>query len=1081
MAYEHKSGIQNAYDRAEAHPEWQSLVFTDKFVQSAELTEMQTVIRGRHNRVGRLIAKDGDRTEGAAAVVVPEAVEEPTVAQVILTAGKIYVGGDVLPVAALVLDEVPLTGIVEIGVRLTTTYIDSEDDPSLLGLVDGSVSQGEPGAAREVATIAWALRTDNGDGEFIPVYVMQDGTIIDQTPPPSLDGINAVVGAYDRGAHGSYIVNGCRVTALGKVDNAQVFSIEEGEANINGFKRTRLNALRVTHVEDFDTEEVAGEPHTWPGGTSVTFAVNRKPIATINSVLVTKEVTATVTRGSVANGADALPNNSVSAIIEVKQGGTTYVAGTSYNRNGDTVDWSPAGPEPATSSSYTVKYQYLALVTPDSSTDTSITVSGGVTGTLVVLGYDFKLPRIDQLCLNQNGFAEYIKGVSARDNPLPPIVPANLLPLAEINNAWSGKPSVTNSGIRSVPYAEMWRIFNRVFDHERLLQLERLKSGIDQREPTAKKGLFVDPFTSDFYRDIGEPQTAAIGDGVMQLAITPTFYTTTLTAPVMLDWVEEVIIGRELSTGCMKINPYQNFVPMPAAMTLTPAVDFWVEQQTQWASPQTLEFNRGVRSDNGPLVVSATSTNVVDNREEQADFLRPIAVAFKIDGMGAGEVLKTLTFDGVNVKPAGTQTANSAGIITGTFNIPSNMPAGTKKIVAEGMGGTMAYASFTGAGVIEISVMRQTTTVERWTRPAVTQRATSSPNWNSGNNSNNGSGGASKSDPLAQTFTPIEPRQVVGVDVKLCALGSAANSLLVHQVTVETGFPTEEVYAEAFVPMTGVALGWKSARYSLPVLTMDDRASAIVVKTDDPNHSLSIASLGAFDAAKQSYVGQQPYTTGVLLSSSNAQTWNAHQNDDLTFRLVAAKYTTLTKVVPLGSFAIVNASDLQVRADVEIPSADCSVVFEVVRANGDVIQLMPYQVVQLAEFVTETVQLRSVLKGTEKLSPILFAPVLFLAGTIAASGTYICRAFDLGTAVKLTSYFKAKLPAGSTVTMHYDKADDNWLAMPLITTEQLSDAAWVERKQEATAITATQGRIKITITGGPAARPMIGDLGAAIM
>ncbi len=1080
MAYEHKSGIPNAYDRAEGHPEWQGLVFSDKFIQSGELNEAQTVIRGRHNRLGRLIAKDGDRVEGAAAVVTPEDAEEPVVAQVILTPGRIYVGGDVLPVAALVLDDVPLTGLVEIGVRVVTSYIDSEDDPSLLGLVDGSISQGEPGAAREIASITWALRTDDGEGDFVPVYLMQDGTIIDQTPPPSLDGINAVVAAYDRGAHGSYIVSGCRVTALGKLDNSQVFSIEEGEANINGFKRTRLNSLRVTHVEDFDVEEVAGEPHTWPGGATVTFLTNRKPIAAINSVLVTKEVTATITRGSVAGGADALPNNSVSSIIEVKQGATTFVAGTSYVRTGDTVDWSPAGPEPATTSSYTVKYQYLALVTPDSSTDTSITVSGGVTGALVVIGYDFKLPRIDQLCLNQNGFAEYIKGVSARDNPLPPIVPANLLALAEINNSWGDRPAVTNSGIRSVPYAEMWRVFNRVFDHERLLQLERLKSGIDQREPTAKKGLFVDPFTSDFYRDVGEAQTAAIGEGVMQLAITPTFYTTTLIQPVMLDWTEEVIIAQELSTNCMKINPYQNFVPMPAAMTLTPSVDFWVEQQTQWTSPQTLEFNRGVRSDNGPLVVSSSSTSVVDSREEQAEFLRPIAVAFTIDGLGAGEILKTLTFDGVSVKPPGTQTANGEGIITGSFTIPSNMPAGTKRIVAEGMGGTMAYASFTGAGIIEISVMRQTTTIERWTRPTVTTSVRSSIG-NSGNNSNGGTGGASKSDPLAQTFTPPEPRQVVGVDIRLCKIGSEANSLLVHQVTVETGFPTEEVYAEAFVSMIGAAVGWKSARYSLPVLTLDDRASAIVVKTDDAEHSLSIASLGAFDADRQSYVGQQPYTTGVLLSSSNAQTWTAHQNDDLAFRIIAAKFTSLTKVVPLGSFNIVNASDLQVRADVEIPSSDCSVIFEVVRASGAVIQLLPYQVVQLSDFVTETVQLRAVLRGTEKLSPILYAPVLFIAGRIETAGTYICRAFNLGTAVKLTSYFKAKLPTGATVNMQYDKADDNWQALPLIATEQLSDAGWVEQKREATGISATQGRIKITITGGPGARPMLGDLGAAIM
>ena len=119
--------------------------------------------------------------------------------------------------------------------------------------------------------------------------------------------------------------------------------------------------------------------------------------------------------------------------------------------------------------------------------------------------------------------------------------------------------------------------------------------------------------------------------------------------------------------------------------------------------------------------------------------------------------------------------------------------------------------------------------------------------------------------------------------------------------------------------------------------------------------------------------------------------------------------------------------------------------------------------------------------GTEKLSPTLFAPVILVAGEIATSGTYITRAFKLGTAIKLTSYMKAMLPAGSTLDVKYDKADDTWVNLPLAATELLTDPAWVEKKFEATGITATEGRLKLTITGGPAARPLIGDLGAAVM
>ena len=64
MAYEHKSGIPNAHDRAVEHPEWQGVVFAGdptRPIQAAELNEVQTISRNRHNRLGRLIAKDGDR------------------------------------------------------------------------------------------------------------------------------------------------------------------------------------------------------------------------------------------------------------------------------------------------------------------------------------------------------------------------------------------------------------------------------------------------------------------------------------------------------------------------------------------------------------------------------------------------------------------------------------------------------------------------------------------------------------------------------------------------------------------------------------------------------------------------------------------------------------------------------------------------------------------------------------------------------------------------------------------------------------------------------------------------------------
>lgn len=1086
MAYEHPSGLPLTYDRAQGHPEQQGVIFAEgRFLQGAELNELQTISRSRAERISKLVASDGDRISGANAII-PAHDDTPDTGQVILTAGQIYILGDVFSVAMAVLDPVAMTGRVDIGVRLTRSYLGPEDDPTLKGFgLDGALDEGEDGAYREIVTIAWATATDGGAGDFVPVYVLQDGTIVDQTPPPVLTGVAQQIAVYDADAHGSYIVgNGCRVTALGKSGGDQVFSIQEGVANINGFKRTRSAALTLAHTEDPDTAQVAGELHSFVGTTPNTFTMFHTPIALVDQVLLTKQKTVTITRGAVANGADALPDTSITSIVSVVQGGTTYAVTTSYLKTGDAVDWSPLGAEPAAGSTYSVTYRYLAIVTPDSFTDTTITVSGGIDGGDVFVEYHFKLPRIDRICLDQSGNAIYVKGVSATANPLAPAEPAAMLALCQVINDWVSRPTIINDGVRAITFADQWRINNRVYDLDRLMELERLKTGIDSREPVAKKGVFVDPFIDDTYRDAGVAQTAAVTGGTMQLAITPTFFIATLTEPVMLDWVEEVVVQQELDTICELINPYQNFTPIPASLALTPAADLWQDTQEEWASPVTQEFNRGVREDNGPLVVQTDATQLVDQRTEQAEFLRQIAVNFLIKGFGAGEILDSLTFAGIDVKPAGVITADGSGQIAGSFTIPSNIPAGTKAVLADGHGGSQASAYFVGQGTITVDTMQTVTTIERWSRPVVVSPPPPPPPPVVGlppaDNGSSGStwDGSEFVDPLAQTFALGEARQIVGIDLRLCAIGDTSNPLLVDQVTVETGLPSA-IEAEAYFSMADAEVGWISPRFALPVLTTPDRQHAFVVKTDDAAHSLSAARLGDFDAVNQKYVTSQPYTVGVLLKSSNAITWTPVQDEDLTFRIVAAAYTADTKTVPLGTFDLVNVSDLQVRATVSLPSSDCSVVFEIVRADASVFRLLPYQVLRLTEFITETVQLRAVLKGNGKLSPILFAPVYLIAGTIATTGTYVSKAFDFGTGVDLAAYMKAALPSGATLAVAYDKADGNWIALPVTETDVLTDPAWVEKKFSASGITATQGRLKITITGTPAARPRVGDLGAA--
>ncbi|TIS75046.1 MAG: DUF4815 domain-containing protein, partial [Mesorhizobium sp.] len=306
------------YDRSPQFPLWDSVLNREgKIGQAAEMVEAQTILQRKIRSIGNLVARDGDRVEGAD-IIIDVAAQTVT-----LIAGKLYVAGRVLDAPAAVLTDVPMTGAVHIGVRLLKTYVTELEEPALLGLMPGSLSEGEAGAARVVFALAWGFSGDGGEGDLYSVYLLKDGVAIDQTPPPNLTGINAQLAIYDFDANGNYIVSGCSVSALGKDGADQVFSIAEGVANIKGQKRTRYAALRHRETETFDLFRIPTEVHTF--GTNPTIVtLNHGPIATIREVLVEKEVTDTVVRGGTPNGSDALVNTGVTSILEVKQGATTY-------------------------------------------------------------------------------------------------------------------------------------------------------------------------------------------------------------------------------------------------------------------------------------------------------------------------------------------------------------------------------------------------------------------------------------------------------------------------------------------------------------------------------------------------------------------------------------------------------------------------------------------------------------------------------------------------------------------------------------------------------------------------------------
>lgn len=1056
--------LAHVRDRFADRPNNERVYFGEgDLAQGSDINEAFSIEASRRKAVGDLIAKDGDRLDGGDVIVDIEA------GTVTVTAGELYIDGARRLVPAATLTDVPMEGDVKIGVRSTTSIVTAEDDAIYLGLVEAAEeSYGEPGGVRTVVTFAWAYDTDGGTGDFYPYVTMRDGAVISQDAPPTLSGVQQQIAIYDFDAHENYVVRGCIVQPLGLESGKQVFSIGEGTANIMGFKRTRPTASRFSETEEPDTGTVDAEPHTFDdGGTgTAVIAVRRAPISSIVSAIVTKQRTVTLTKGT-TNALDPLPDDSVTAIVSVVQGATTYVANTSYKLTGDSVDWSLGGTEPATSSTYDVTYRYLDSVTPTAITDTTVSLTGGVTGTTVLLGYTNKLPRADRLCLDRDGNVVYLKGLSAPTQPQPPQVPKTLLSLATIQNDWFATPSVTNDGIRAYSFEKIDRLYNNVLDLFNQVALQKQTIDINARAPAGRTGIFSDPLLNDDLRDAGETQNGAVFNGSFQIPIVPTFQEIDAGSTLTLPYSDVTVVSQELVSGCVKINPYQSFAPLPALMQITPAQDFWTEESTVWLSAQTQIFGTG----NSERV---TNTQVLTNvRTAPLRFLRTIPVAFTIRQFGAGEALSTLTFDGVDVNPGGL-VANGSGVLTGTFSIPAGVTAGAKAVIATGGSGTTCAARFTGEGRMERIELQQVTTVQRF-QPVAPERNTSIADFLLGG------GGSSQSgaDPQAQSFVLTEGRHISSLDIKFCAIGDRSNPVIIEFVTVDNGFPTTEVIAQTEIDMQAVLTGtWTKFTFPVPFFLPADQMFAFVVKTNDPDHSISVADRGNFDAIRQQWIASQPYTIGTRFSSSNAISWTVHQDSDVTFRLNCAQFNPTSRTVNLGTYTVTNISDVLVRADVFLPTEATAVAFELVFGSEPPVRVLPDQVWERTSFFTGNLVVRAILTGSATVSPVVGRDILLVLGTMQASGVYISRGFTFGADVRLDVIASTKLPVGSSLTVEADALDDDWEAVSQTLATPI-DLGFIERTySDASFAAPLGGRIKLTLTGTPAARPSVADLRA---
>ena len=505
---------------------YDDILFRDSLaLQAGELNDIQAMLKHRTGSVFDTIFKDGGIVSGAECVVDLDG-GAPGMALVNLSAGYIYLNGEVRKIEAFNTEINPI-GVVNIGVMLTNAIITEVEDSRIRDQAAGSVNHGEPGAHRSQWTLSWALSSDavTGDSEYFSIHNIINGVVIQTAAPPQLDGLTQGLARYDNDAHGSYIVRGMNVVSPPSEDPTKfIYVISEGKAHIFGHEVEFFDSRRIVRDQDPTLERVPNEPHVFvdQGSGNYNVRVNRSPINRVYSVVVTQERTRDIVRGPASGGNDVLPEAQIVRIVAIVQGNTTYTVGTDFVRDGDEVDWSPSGAEPAPNSTYQVTYHVREDVIDDitaSITDDGFIINGAVEDSLISVDYDWKMPRIDIIVLDQSGVFSIIKGISKVTQPLIPIAPQGVLSLGSLEHSWRSSPAIINNGIKVVHMREIDEINRQIVDLFDLISLERLRSNANQADPSSKRGVFVDSFHDNDLRDSGLIQTAAIANNVLMLPV----------------------------------------------------------------------------------------------------------------------------------------------------------------------------------------------------------------------------------------------------------------------------------------------------------------------------------------------------------------------------------------------------------------------------------------------------------------------------------------------------------------------------------------------------------------------------------
>jgi hypothetical protein len=922
-----------------------------RVVQGRELNVLQRLTHLQIKDIADLFFRDGAVVEGCQI-----GVQGTTV---LVSSGKVYYQGYVIPIPETTLT-ITGSGIETIGVDIYESIVTENDDQDLRDPAYGLTNYGQPGMHRLKLSAQVVVK----DEPTIKLGEIRNGVVYyDSSPPKEFYKIIELLAHRTFDESGNYVVEGLQVLPSAFEDETSKYvTLTKGRAYVEGYEVTIPTDTLIPLDKPKDTAQVNDEPFVYTSST-IKYYLRNQPVATVHIVEGIVEITAYITRGPVYGGMDDLrpyqPStpidqrlNSVVEIVSI----AGYTKGTDWIQNGNYVDWSPNGAEPAPGSTYQCTWRYKKTMVPEERypnrgdyqvlTDDNhqsyiqfINEPGRdlpVVNSTVEVTYDFYLFRHDYLYLNRNGEVKVVKGIPNLANLAKPTVlhDDRLLPLAVaiLSPFPNQEIGIIDCATRRVTMEKLNRLIKRVENIEYNQAIDDLdREAMMNEQATSLRGILTEGFMGytkvDLHHPLFEEHGCALDfetNSMTNLQVfqyaTPEINPSATTARVhqgiiTLPYTEVVSVSQPYATNYININQH-NFFNAGAQIVLTPSVDNWVETVQVITGVKTENINVGImrRWWSPHMAKDWYREQALRDRERlkqlgvDVDSIAPVGRSTQTYAARGGLILDKITEERIPYARANTIKIYGYNFIPYTDNLTLKCYNTIISCYPENQtyqGSAMGTLRADASGVVKGHFVLPGNTFPCGRLPITL--------YNSNNKAVayytamgtrrvenyvifNGTVTVTWTDPVAQSFGFTEDTVVTKIGLFFKSKDTT-KPIIVEIRNVVNGYPGTIVYARKELFPSQVRVSDDASletvvTFSEPVFCEKDKQYCIVLRTDSNLYHIWYAYLGNRDVKTKQVVTSNPYEVGVLFTSSNNETWTANQNADLKLKIYTARFAS---------------------------------------------------------------------------------------------------------------------------------------------------------------------------------------------